>query len=78
MHQKIAAMEPPVVNKIQGWDRIPEGQSVYLDSSGNPLSSSDFDSETAQLLADYKLIQYDITTGKNYLKSTNFMNLPTQ
>ena len=25
MHSKIAAMEPPVVNKIQGWDRIPEG-----------------------------------------------------
>ncbi len=27
MHSKIAAMEPPVVNKIQGWDRIPEGQN---------------------------------------------------
>ena len=23
MHSKIAAMEPPVVNKVQGWDRIP-------------------------------------------------------
>ena len=27
-------------------------------------------------LADYKLIQYDITTGKNYLKDTSFMDLP--
>ena len=26
MHAHIAAMEPPVVNTIQGWDRIPEGQ----------------------------------------------------
>ena len=78
MHQKIAAMEPPVVNKIQGWDRIPEGQCVYLDSSGNPMSTSDFDAETRQLLDDYQLIQYDITTGKNYLKSTSFMNLPTK
>ena len=25
MHKKVSAMEPPVVNKIQGWDRIPEG-----------------------------------------------------
>lgn len=76
MHSKIAAMEPPVVNKIQGWDRIPEGQSVYLDQNGNPMSTDDFDKETKQLLADYKLIQYDITAGKNYLKDTDFMTLP--
>ena len=65
MHSKIAAMEPPVVNKIQGWDRIPEGQNIYLDQNGNPMSTDDFDKETKQLLADYKLIQYDITAGKN-------------
>lgn len=77
MHSKIAAMEPPVVNKIQGWDRIPEGQNSYLDQNGNPMSTDDFDKETKQLLADYKLIQYDITAGKNYLKDTDFMTLPT-
>ena len=76
MHSKIAAMEPPVVNKIQGWDRIPEGQSIYLDQNGNPMSTDDFDKESEQLLADYKLIQYDITAGKNYLKDTDFMTLP--
>ena len=76
MHSKIAAMEPPVVNEIQGWDRIPEGQNIYLDQNGNPMSTDDFDKETKQLLADYKLIQYDITAGKNYLKDTDFMTLP--
>ncbi len=76
MHSKIAAMEPPVVNNIQGWDRIPEGQNIYLNSDGEPMAESDFDDETEQLLEDYKLIQYDITAGKNYLKSTGFMNLP--
>ncbi len=76
MHSKIAAMEPPVVNKIQGWDRIPEGQNIYLNQNGNPMSTDDFDKETKQLLADYKLIQYDITAGKNYLKDTDFMTLP--
>ena len=76
MHSKIAAMEPPVVNKIQGWDRIPEGQNIYLDQNGNPMSTDDFDKETKQLLADYRLIQYDITAGKNYLKDTDFMTLP--
>lgn len=76
MHSKIAAMEPPVVNKIQGWDRIPEGQNICLDQNGNPMPTDDFDKETKQLLADYKLIQYDITAGKNYLKDTDFMTLP--
>ncbi len=76
MHSKIAAMEPPVVNKIQGWDRIPEGQNICLDQNGNPMSTDDFDKGTKQLLADYKLIQYDITAGKNYLKDTDFMTLP--
>ena len=76
MHSKISAMEPPVVNNIQGWDRIPEGQNIYLNAKGEPMSEEDFDAETKQLLADYKLIQYDITTGKNYLKDTSFMDLP--
>ena len=76
MHSKISAMEPPVVNNIQGWDRIPEGQNIYLNSKGEPMAEDDFDAETKQLLADYRLIQYDITTGKNYLKNTSFMTLP--
>ena len=76
MHSKISAMEPPVVNNIQGWDRIPEGQNIYLNSKGEPMAEDDFDAETRQLLADYRLIQYDITTGRNYLKNTSFMTLP--
>lgn len=76
MHSKISAMEPPVVNNIQGWDRIPEGQNIYLNSKGEPMAEDDFDAETKQLLADYRLIQYDITTGKNCLKDTSFMDLP--
>ncbi|WP_298047581.1 LTA synthase family protein [uncultured Bifidobacterium sp.] len=78
MHKKISAMEPPVVNNIQGWDRIPEGQNIYLNAKGKAMSEKNFDAETKQLLADYKLIQYDITTGKNYLKNTDFMDLPSK
>ena len=78
MHERISAMEPPVVNSIQGWDRIPEGQSLYLDRNGKPMAESDFDEQTRQLLADYRLIQYDITAGNNYLKDSGFMTLPGQ
>ncbi|MFT8704294.1 LTA synthase family protein [Bifidobacterium aquikefiricola] len=77
MHSKISAMEPPVVNKIQGWDRIPEGQTIYLDSAGNPMDARSFDAKTKQLVRDYQLIQYDITAGKHYLEDTDFMTTPT-
>ena len=63
------AMEPACVNKVRRWDRIPGGQNIYLDQNGNPMSTDDFDKETKQLLADYKLIQYDITAGKTTSKT---------
>lgn len=76
LHKHVSAMEPPVVNTIQGWDRIPEGQSIYLDRNGRPMAYRDMDKETKQLLNDYKLIQYDITAGKSYTRNTNFFTMP--
>ncbi|WEV58403.1 LTA synthase family protein [Bifidobacterium sp. ESL0728] len=73
LHRNVSAMEPPVVNQIQGWSRIPEGQPIYLDPKGQPMAASDFDKETKQLMHDYKLIQYDVTAGKGYLKDAGFM-----
>lgn len=73
LHGKVSAMEPPVVNQIQGWSRIPEGQPIYLDAKGHPMAASDFDQATKQLMHDYKLIQYDVTAGKGYLKDVGFM-----
>lgn len=76
LHTKVAALEPPVVNVIQRWKRIPSGQALYLDSQGNLIDLKKADKETKQLLADYKLIQYDITAGKQYLRNTDFMTYP--
>lgn len=76
LHTHISAMEPPVVNTIQGWDRIPEGQPIYLDHDGRPMVYSAMDEQTKQLLDDYKLIQYDVTAGKNYTRNTNFFKMP--
>jgi phosphoglycerol transferase MdoB-like AlkP superfamily enzyme len=78
LHGKVAAIEPPVVNQIQGWDRIPEGQTIYLDNSGNPMDATSFDAATKQLINDYRLIQYDITAGNHYLEGTGFMTAPTK
>ena len=76
MHEHVSAMEPPVVNNIQGWSRIPEGQPIYLDVDGNPMVESEMDAATRQLLEDYKLIQYDVTAGDGYLKDLGFMDAP--
>ncbi|RSX50310.1 LTA synthase family protein [Bifidobacterium callimiconis] len=76
LHDKVPALEPPVVNKIQSWSRIPDGQALYLDKEGNRIDITQADKATQQLLEDYKLIQYDITAGKGYLKDLDFMELP--
>lgn len=78
LHQKVSAMEPPVVNNVQTWTRIPEGQTIYLDAKGEPMDARTFDEQTKTLLYDYKLIQYDIMAGKQYLRKLNFVQVPTR
>lgn len=76
LHNVIPAMEPPVANRIQQWGRIPAGEYLYLDSQGNQIDTSKLTADQKELLADYKLIQYDITSGKHYLENMDFMQLP--
>lgn len=76
LRSRVSAMEPPVVNTIQSWQRIPEGNSIYLDNSGKPMTYSQLDKETKRLLNDYKLIQYDVTVGKNYMRDMGFYTMP--
>jgi phosphoglycerol transferase MdoB-like AlkP superfamily enzyme len=76
VHGIVSAMEPPVVNSIQGWSRIPAGQALYLNSAGQQIDITKLDAADQQVLEDYKLVQYDITAGKGYLKDLNFMELP--
>ena len=78
LHDKISAIEPPVANQIQDWNRIPAGQTNYLNAQGQPMDARDFDKATRQLLNDYKLIQYDIMAGKHYLQGTGFNTTPTR
>ncbi|WP_053087115.1 hypothetical protein [Alloscardovia omnicolens] len=75
LHAKVPAMEPKASFMVQGALDTPDGQALYLDNEGNYLDVSQADEQTKQLLDDYKLIQYDITAGKNYLKNTGFMKI---
>lgn len=48
---------------------------VYLDANGNRVSKKDLPKTAKAMLHEYQLIQYDMSAGKNYLKSTGFVEL---
>ncbi|WP_226669230.1 LTA synthase family protein [Bifidobacterium pseudocatenulatum] len=63
----------PAIGRVsftKKWNQ--KGTTTYLDASGNVMSSADLSKDAKQLLNDYKLVQYDMTAGKNYLASTDF------
>ncbi|MBF9709177.1 LTA synthase family protein [Bifidobacterium dentium] len=70
MHQAIPAMSVPTSGG--GSSTMP----VYLDATGNRIDEEHLSKEAKTLLHDYKLIQYDMSVGKNYLKETGFVDLP--
>lgn len=69
MHQAIPAMSVP--SAAGGSSDKP----VYLNAAGARMNEKDLSEEAKTLLHDYKLIQYDMSAGKNYLKDTNFVEL---
>ncbi|MDD6461773.1 MAG: hypothetical protein PUF51_04845, partial [Bifidobacteriaceae bacterium] len=50
--------------------------AAYLEAQGTPPPDADLTDAQRQLRHDYKLIQYDVTAGKGYLRDTGFMYLP--
>lgn len=69
MHQAIPAMSVP--SAAGGSPDKP----VYLNAAGARISEKDLSEEAKTLLHNYKLIQYDMSAGKNYLKDTDFVEL---
>ncbi|WP_158276266.1 LTA synthase family protein [Bifidobacterium callitrichidarum] len=54
---------------------IGTGQATYLDSNGNQINVSSLSKKAQQLLDDYRLVQYDMTVGKGYLKNLGFVEI---
>ncbi|WP_180370713.1 sulfatase-like hydrolase/transferase, partial [Oenococcus oeni] len=55
-----------------------ENKNIYLNNSGEQVNNSDLTKEQKQLLKDYKMVQYDITRGKHYVKNDGFMKVPSK
>ena len=78
LHEQVPAMEPPVVNTLQTWDRIPSGEQLNLMADGKTVATKNLPKKAAALLRDYRLIQYDMTCGKGYLRHLGFVDLPRE
>ena len=72
LHQEVPAMSR-VITSSGG---IGQGHATYLDRDGNTIDTKHLSKKVKQLLADYKLVQYDQTSGKNYLKDLKFTQVP--
>ncbi|MBT1182299.1 sulfatase-like hydrolase/transferase [Bifidobacterium sp. CP2] len=49
--------------------------TTYLDANGGVVKPRKFDAKTKRLMREYRLIQYDMTAGKNYLADTSFFDV---
>lgn len=67
---------PAMSRVIDSNGGIGQGKATYLDQNGNRIKAAKVSRQAQQLLEDYKLVQYDQTIGKNYLKNTNFTQVP--
>ncbi|VUX37911.1 Uncharacterised protein [Bifidobacterium pseudocatenulatum] len=54
---------------------IGQGKATYIDEQGNTISRKNLSEKAKQLLDDYLLVQYDQTSGKNYLQNLNFTQI---
>lgn len=52
------------------------GSATYLNSDGSIVKKKNLSQKARQLLKDYSLVQYDMTSGKNYLQNMNFTQIP--
>ena len=71
LHKEIPAISRVISNR----GGIGLGTATYLQSDGTVIDSASMSKTQKQLLADYKLVQYDQTSGKNYLKESDFMSV---
>lgn len=54
------------------------GEPTFLDDQGRIIDPKTLSGKAKQLLADYKMVQYDMSVGKNYLMDLGFMDVPKQ
>ena len=72
LHREIPALGRVVLNA----GGFGNGSATYLDTNGNAIAYENMSDEARRLLADYELVQYDMTAGRGYLQDTGFLVTP--
>ncbi|PKU90482.1 phosphoglycerol transferase [Bifidobacterium pseudolongum subsp. globosum] len=75
LHAEVPAISRASTNMGE-WET--EAAPTYLNSKGEPIDPKSLSAEAKQLLDDYRMVQYDMTVGENYLWRMGFMDLPKQ
>lgn len=78
MNQKVSpfyAMMTDVLEKLpaQTIGNQSNSSGLFVNDNSKSVSSKSFTKEQKELIRDYKLVQYDSTAGKHYLKNKQFM-----
>ncbi len=75
LHKEIPALSRAVTN---GGTWSADSSVTYLDAEGKEMDPKQFSKKAKQLLDDYRIVQYDMMMGRNYLHGMGFMALPKQ
>lgn len=73
LHHEIPAMSRSTTHVGAA---IEENSTIYLNDKGKEMDSHSLSSHAQRLLADYKMVQYDMSVGENYLMDTGFTSVP--
>ena len=68
LHEQVAAISTPAASGSKS-------DPTYLDSTGKQVSPDKLSLSAKQLLHDYQLVQYDLTTRNPYLKDSAFFKI---
>ena len=74
LHHEIPAMSRSTTH-VDTADE--EDSIIYLNSQGREIDSHSLSSHAQQLLADYRMVQYDMSVGENYLMNMGFTSVPS-
>ena len=73
LHDEIPAISRSTTHTGAAGD---ENSTIYLDDGGAEIDPHSLSSHAQQLLADYKMVQYDMSVGENYLMDMGFITVP--
>ena len=73
LHHEIPAMSRSTTHAGAA---IEENNTIYLNDKGKEMDSRSLSSPAQRLLANYKVVQYDMSVNENYLMDTGFTSVP--